>query len=165
MDAVIRYLPDPSERCHNFVEAYAAGQNLCAMAFKIQNDPQRGPLTFLRIYSGTIQSGQKIYNVNRSKSEKVSRLYVASADELGEISDISQGNIVVVSGLKDTITGDTITSGLTAMNAARSWMATKRNVAEKEIAPVLAGIEIPDPVFFCSIEPPSMVTCWIYNIV
>lgn len=56
MDSVLSYLPSPKDRHHEFVEAYSANNLLCALAFKIQNDSQRGPLTFLRIYSGAIET-------------------------------------------------------------------------------------------------------------
>ncbi len=56
MDAVVAYLPSPSERRHEFVEAYRADGHLCALAFKIQNDAQRGLLTFLRLYCGRIEA-------------------------------------------------------------------------------------------------------------
>lgn len=56
MDAVLQYLPSPKDRHYDFVEAYAANRDLCALAFKIQNDAQRGPLTFVRIYHGTIET-------------------------------------------------------------------------------------------------------------
>ena len=56
MDSVISYLPSPKDRNHEFVEAYTANNLLCALAFKIQNDSQRGPLTYLRIYSGKIET-------------------------------------------------------------------------------------------------------------
>lgn len=54
MDAIVHYLPSPSDRNYHFVTAYAANHDLCGLAFKIQNDVQRGPLTFVRIYSGEI---------------------------------------------------------------------------------------------------------------
>ena len=109
---------------------------------------------------------------------------MASADDLSEVSSVAEGNIVVVSGLKvirgrifidlktcsssspaienkkkGTITGDTIASGLHAMNSARKWLAKRNGIPEEEVAPVLAGVHVPDPVFFCSIEPSSMVCC------
>ncbi|XP_046440167.1 ribosome-releasing factor 2, mitochondrial-like [Daphnia pulex] len=157
LNAVTHYLPSPRDRSYEFVQSYAANADLCSLAFKIQNDAQRGPLTFVRIYSGQIESGQKIYNVSRDTTEKTGRLYVASADELNEVQSLSEGNIAVVTGLKGTVTGDTLTSGVTAMNAARRWLAKKQGVSEAEVAPILAGVEIPDPVFFCSIETASLV--------
>lgn len=56
MDAVVNYLPSPKDRSHEFVEAYHENNSLCALAFKITNDVQRGPLTFLRLYCGQIEA-------------------------------------------------------------------------------------------------------------
>lgn len=56
MDAIVNYLPSPADRSYDFVQAYAANRDLCSLVFKIQNDPQRGPLTFVRIYSGHIEA-------------------------------------------------------------------------------------------------------------
>jgi elongation factor G len=98
LNAVCSYLPNPVERQHDFIEYY--GKNLCALAFKIIHDKQRGPLTFLRLYSGTIKSGSPIYNVNQSCTEKTSRLCQVYADEFKDIQEADAGNIVVVTGLK-----------------------------------------------------------------
>lgn len=69
MDSIISYLPSPCERdgVHR-----GFGEELSARAFKVQHDDQRGVLTFLRVYSGEINKGQKIYNLARDKSEQVS---------------------------------------------------------------------------------------------
>lgn len=56
MDAVVEYLPSPKDRDHSFAKPYAVNKDLCALAFKIQNDVQKGPLTFVRIYCGSIES-------------------------------------------------------------------------------------------------------------
>ena len=56
LNAITHYLPSPTDRNYEFVQSYAANKDLCSLAFKIQNDVQRGPLTFVRIYSGQIES-------------------------------------------------------------------------------------------------------------
>lgn len=56
LDAITNYLPSPADRSYEFVQSYAANDALCSLAFKIQNDVQRGPLTFVRIYSGQIET-------------------------------------------------------------------------------------------------------------
>lgn len=56
LDGITQYLPSPADRTYEFVQAYAANHDLCALAFKVQNDVQRGPITFVRIYSGQIDS-------------------------------------------------------------------------------------------------------------
>lgn len=99
MNAVVNFLPNPNERVYPFVEYY--NDSLCALAFKTVHDKQRGALTFLRLYSGIIESGSSIYNVNRERKEKVGKLYQIHADEHKEVSDASQGNIVAVTGLNE----------------------------------------------------------------
>ena len=98
LDAVLRYLPDPTQRTHRFVNYYK--NNLCALAFKIIHDKQRGPLTFLRMYTGDIKTGGTVYNVTRDCTEKVTRLLQVSADELTDLRIASAGNIVAVAGLR-----------------------------------------------------------------
>ena len=98
LDAVLRYLPDPTQRTHRFVNYYK--NNLCALAFKIIHDKQRGPLTFLRMYTGDIKTGGTVYNVTRDCTEKVTRLLQVSADDLTDLRVASAGNIVAVAGLR-----------------------------------------------------------------
>lgn len=97
MDAVILYLPSPLEAKQQYSDFE---NNLCAKAFKVIHDRQRGPLVFFRIYSGTFNKGQKVYNIGRNISEQTGRLYVAYADDFQEIEKITKGNIAVVAGLK-----------------------------------------------------------------
>lgn len=68
MDSVVSYLPSPLE-CNRIYKSF--GSDLAARAFKVQHDDQRGVLTFLRLYSGDIEKGQRIYNLARDKSEQV----------------------------------------------------------------------------------------------
>lgn len=56
MDAVVEYLPSPKDRDHSFAKPYATNKDLCALSFKIQHDAQKGPLTFVRIYCGSIET-------------------------------------------------------------------------------------------------------------
>ncbi|XP_067143892.1 ribosome-releasing factor 2, mitochondrial [Centruroides vittatus] len=154
MDNIIKYLPNPLENEHEFVRYY--GSNLCALAFKVQYNKQFGQLTFLRIYSGILEEGKKIYNATQDNSEKVEKVMIALADELKEVKIAHKGNIVVVTGLKNIITGDTITSSHSAANNARKEYAKCKDLDIEDVPDVLGGIEVPDPVFFCSIEPPSL---------
>lgn len=71
MDAVITYLPSPLDG-NDLYKSF--GNDLCAKAFKVQHDDQRGVLTFLRLYSGEVNKAQKIYNLTQEKSEQVSFL-------------------------------------------------------------------------------------------
>ncbi|XP_047994205.1 ribosome-releasing factor 2, mitochondrial [Leguminivora glycinivorella] len=177
MDGVIQYLPSPLE-ANSLYNCF--GTDLAARAFKVQHDDQRGVLTFLRLYSGEIAKGQKIYNLGQDKSEQTGSLYVALADEYKPVERVTVGNIAVVSALKATMTGDLVTSTQAAASRAKSRLTSslkdpthaervmppgarnKLAVAEtdpsaEEMADVLLGIgtTIPEPVFLCSIEPPS----------
>nr|XP_049704652.1 ribosome-releasing factor 2, mitochondrial [Helicoverpa armigera] len=178
MDGIIAYLPSPSEG-HRLYRSF--GTDLAARAFKVQHDDQRGVLTFLRLYSGEISKGQKIYNLARDKSEQTGALYVALADEYRPVETVTAGNIAVVSSLKATMTGDLITSTQAAASRAKTQLAEMLQDPEKveelvlpgarqrlqametqpeseELADMLLGIgtTVPEPVFLCSIEPPSV---------
>ncbi|CAH0594497.1 unnamed protein product [Chrysodeixis includens] len=178
MDGVVSYLPSPSEG-HKLYRAF--GTELAARAFKVQHDDQRGVLTFLRLYSGEISKGQKIYNLGQDKSELTGSLYVALADEYRPVESVTAGNIAVVSSLKATMTGDLVTSSQAAAGRAKTRLATllkdpaatedlmlpsarqrlqalEEQPTGEELADVLLGIgtSIPEPVFLCSIEPPSL---------
>jgi elongation factor G len=98
LDAVIAYLPSPNEVDHAFAKYY--GTDLCALAFKVSHHKQRGPLIFLRLYTGSMDSGSTIYNVNQQSTEKISRILQVFADELEDVSKAVAGNIVAVAGLK-----------------------------------------------------------------
>ena len=164
LDAVIKYLPSPLEIHHDFVDYYK--DKLCALAFKLVHHKHHGPLTFMRLYEGELKSGMSIYNVNRECTEKVTRVLQVYADEHKEISHASSGNIVAVSGLKETITGDTLVTNHAAAVVAESRRSKDNKTYEPELdsdgedsqlsAPVLAGMIIPDPVFFCSVEVESL---------
>lgn len=97
MDAVILYLPSPLETGQQFSHFE---KHLCAKAFKVLHDKQKGPLVFFRIYCGTFNKGQKIYNLGQDRSEQIGRLYIAYADDFQEVEQITRGNIAVVTGLK-----------------------------------------------------------------
>lgn len=96
MDAIILYLPSPKERNKLFSNF---DEELCAKAFKVIHDKQRGPLVFFRIYNGILKKGQRIYSVQQNLSEQLSRLYIAYADDFKEVDVVSNGNIAVA-GLK-----------------------------------------------------------------
>ncbi|RVE54549.1 hypothetical protein evm_000670 [Chilo suppressalis] len=177
MDAVVSYLPSPEE-CNDLYQCFS--QDLAARAFKVQHDDQKGVLTFLRLYEGQISRGQKIYNLARDKSEQTGSLYVALADEYKMVENVTAGNIAVVSSLKATMTGDLVTSTQSAANRAKERLteqlgdpsrlehllvpsakqrlqALEEQPTPGEIADIMLGIgtRVPDPVFICSIEPPS----------
>ncbi|XP_071480399.1 ribosome-releasing factor 2, mitochondrial-like [Diadema antillarum] len=145
MDSVNSFLPSPTFRKEPHVQIY--GTDMCAYAFKVIHDRQRGALVFLRIYSGTLKPQSAIYNASRNCTERVSRLLYVLADSFQEVSSMSAGNIAVAVGLKQTVTGDTLVASKASYNTARKSLRHR--------LPLLEAVNIPDPVFFCTIEPPS----------
>ncbi|XP_035230319.1 ribosome-releasing factor 2, mitochondrial-like [Stegodyphus dumicola] len=138
MDAIVNYLPNPLERKCSFLKN---DDDFSGIVFKIIHNKNKEPLTFLRIYSNSLKAGQRIYNKTRQSAEKIGKLMVALANDFQEVPSLSAGNIAVVTGLKETITGDLLFSSPSAAAATGSGMPC---------------IQIPDPVFFCTIEPPSV---------
>ncbi|KAK5901212.1 hypothetical protein CgunFtcFv8_026107 [Champsocephalus gunnari] len=158
LDAITAYLPAPDERHHDLVRWYK--DDLCALAFKVLHDKQRGPLVFLRIYSGTLKPQSAVHNINRNSVERISRLMVPFADQNVEIPSMTAGNIALTVGLKQTVTGDTIVSSKSSAAAAAARRAHNDSGTGakhgEHASVVLSGVEVPEPVFFCTIEPPTM---------
>ncbi|XP_051907126.1 ribosome-releasing factor 2, mitochondrial isoform X2 [Hippocampus zosterae] len=142
LDAVAAYLPSPDDGPHDLARRHE--DELCALAFKVLHDKRRGSLVFLRIYSGTLRAQAAVRNLNRNSTERLSRLLVPFADQHVEVSSMTAGNIALAVGLKQTATGDTIVSS--------KGSAARRARTDA----VLSGVEVPDPVFFCTIEPPTL---------
>ena len=117
LDAVCSFLPSPLDippvKGINVKDDTAterkptADEHLSALAFKIASD-KHGDLTYLRIYSGTLTSGQRLYNPRARKKELASRIYSMHADKREQLESATAGDIVAVVGFKDTGTGDTI---------------------------------------------------------
>lgn len=138
LDAIIWYLPNPRDIAHSFTTHYQ--DKLCALAFKMVHHKQRGALTFLRLYTGTLRSGDAIYNASRQCSEKVTRLLEVSADEFKDVAMVTEGHIAAVSGLKQTYTGDTVVGSSTEYNSAkRSLRKVQQNKEQDDDALLLAG--------------------------
>ena len=146
LNAVVDFLPSPLDReeivGHNpdneeevVVRRADPNEPVSAIAFKIMTDPFVGTLTFVRVYSGTIKSGDTLLNSITGKKERVGRLLLMHANKREEISEISAGNICAFLGLKETQTGHTLCD------------AAKPIVLEK--------MEFPDPVIHIAIEPKS----------
>ncbi|KAJ8925928.1 hypothetical protein NQ315_009780 [Exocentrus adspersus] len=160
MDAVILYLPSPNKKN----EVYKCFEsNLCAGVFKVVHDKQRGPLVFLRIYNGTLSKSQKVYSIQQECSEQIGRLYVAYADEFTEVDSVKSGNIAVVAGLKKIRSGDLLTNSQSAYQRAKKCLleslSKKSSDDEVDVNKILRiGVTAPEPVFFCSIEPPSLAS-------
>ena len=143
LDAVVDYLPSPvdlkevkglnpkdgSEEVRQLVPEEA----LAGLAFKIQNDPHVGKISYFRIYSGKLVAGTYVYNANKNVKERIGRLLLMHANNREEIKEAYAGEIVAIVGLKDTITGDTLCD---------------------EARPIiLEQITFPDPVISLAIEP------------
>ncbi|UXI67391.1 elongation factor G [Tahibacter amnicola] len=117
LDAVIRYLPAPSDRPPvkgiDEDEKEASREALdtapfSALAFKIMTDPFVGSLSFFRVYSGTLNSGDTVFNPVKSKKERVGRILQMHANQRDEIKEVRAGDIAAAVGLKDVTTGDTL---------------------------------------------------------
>jgi elongation factor G len=117
LDAVIEYMPSPPEMpdvkgtAPNGTPATRKAsddQPFSALAFKILNDPFVGNLTFFRVYSGMLSSGDTVYVPTKDKKERIGRLLQMHASERTEIKEVRAGDIAAAVGLKDVITGDTL---------------------------------------------------------
>jgi elongation factor G len=118
MDGIVDYLPSPLEippitgtnpKTGKSEERHAdSGEPLSALAFKLQNDPQAGVLTYLRVYSGEMKSGSSVYNVNRKKRERVNRLIRMYSNRRENVEKMQAGDIGVAVGFRQTRTGDTL---------------------------------------------------------
>jgi elongation factor G len=143
LDAVVDYLPSPLDLKEvtgiNPVtkeletRQLTPDEKFSGLAFKIQLDPHVGKLTYVRIYSGTLESGSYIYNVNRDRQERASRVLLMHANQREEIDKAYAGEIIAVVGPKDTKTGDTL--------------------ADRDKPILLEQISFPEPVISLAIEP------------
>ncbi|XP_055373823.1 ribosome-releasing factor 2, mitochondrial isoform X2 [Condylostylus longicornis] len=166
LDSVIRYLPHPLERNHVFD---CFGNDFAGKVFKIVHDKQKGPLTLVRIFRGSCKKGSRLVT-NRGSTETIQRLYEPLADEYKEVSSAEVGDIAVCSGMKGTITGDLLISSITSFrNAQKSLKKEASKLLNQNLDPSEDEVDedvinekfalqpkIPDAVYFCSIEPPSM---------
>ncbi|OGK23396.1 translation elongation factor G [Candidatus Roizmanbacteria bacterium RIFCSPLOWO2_01_FULL_37_13] len=143
LDAIVDYLPSPTDLKEIKAINPKTGkvekrrlineEKFTALAFKIQLDPHVGKLTYTRIYSGVLESGSYVYNVNRNKQERVSRVLIMHANQREEIDKAFAGEIVALVGPKDTKTGDTL--------------------ADQNNPILLEKISFPEPVISLAIEP------------
>lgn len=125
-------------------------QNLeaCALAFKVVNDPRRGALVYIRVYSGSIQRSAMLFNTNLQVSERAQRLLKMYAQDSVEIQDLPAGQIGVIPGLRHARTGDT----LIAYAGANPQTGPPAPLNTLQLRP----IEVPPAVFFSSIESHSL---------
>ncbi len=146
LDAVVAYLPSPLdvdavaghkpgheetviERAPNDSEPFAA------LAFKIATDPHLGKLTYIRVYSGKIDSGNAVLNSVKDRKERIGKIYRMHANKREEIDSVGAGDIVAVMGLKDTTTGETLCDPANPV--------------------VLESMTFPAPVIHIAVEPKS----------
>jgi elongation factor G len=141
LDAVIEYLPSPVDIPPVTGEADGKpvsrraddGEPLSALAFKIMTDPYVGQLTFIRVYSGVLNSGDTVLNSVKGRKERIGRLLQMHANERAEIKEVRAGDIAAVVGLKEATTGETL------CDPTRSI--------------VLERMEFPEPVIHVAVEP------------
>ena len=144
LDAVVDYMPAPTDvesikgvdadDPEKEIERHSTdAEPFSALAFKIMNDPFVGSLTFVRIYSGKLESGSSIMNTVKGKRERIGRMLLMHSNNREEIKEAFAGDIVAVAGLKDTTTGDTLCDPTNQV--------------------ILERMEFPDPVIEVAVEP------------
>ncbi|MFA6822365.1 MAG: elongation factor G [Geobacter sp.] len=142
LNAVVDYMPSPLDipaikgvdESGEEVERKADdSEPFSALGFKIMTDPFVGQLTFIRVYSGVLQSGSYVYNATKGKKERIGRLLKMHANKREEIKEVYAGDIAAAVGLKYTTTGDTL--------------------CDEGKAVILESIEFPEPVISIAIEP------------
>ncbi|HFG2917417.1 TPA: elongation factor G [Vibrio cholerae] len=144
LDAVIEFLPSPTDvpaikgidDRENGVERHADdNEPFSSLAFKIATDPFVGSLTFIRVYSGVVNSGDAVYNSVKQKKERFGRIVQMHANKRDEIKEIRAGDIAAAIGLKDVTTGDTL--------------------CDPNHVVILERMEFPEPVIQIAVEPRS----------
>ena len=145
LDAVIDFLPSPIDKpaINGILEDGSEStrqaddsESFAALAFKIANDPYVGNLTFFRVYSGILNSGDTIYNPLKSQKERIGRILQMHSNSREEIKEVRAGDIAAAVGLKNVTTGDTL--------------ADQKNII------TLEKMEFPDPVISVALEPKSI---------
>ena len=142
LDAVIEFMPSPidmppvrgiDEKGEEATRESSDDASFSALAFKILNDPFVGNLTFFRVYSGVLHSGDQVYVPSRGKKERIGRLLQMHADDREEVKEVRAGDIAAAVGLKDVTTGDTL--------------CDPGNII------TLEKMEFPEPVISVAVEP------------
>jgi len=132
LDAVVAYLPAPGEVLVEDGIAADPQAPFAALAFKVVSD-EHGSMTFIRVYRGTLRSGDVVLNTSTGRKDRISRIYEIHADKHHELRQIEAGGIVAVVGLKNTATGNTLSDPAHPL--------------------VLEQIDVPEPVIDIAIEP------------
>lgn len=146
IDAVVDYLPAPDEvpppkafnpKKEEEVEVPCSAKgNPLGLVFKIQNDREAGPLCYIRMYSGSIKNASVVFDINKKKKERVTRLLRMHANKSEPVDQVEAGDIAVIVGMKNAQTGDTIGS--------EGWQV------------LLEKMHFPEPVISVAIEPKSL---------
>ncbi|GAB0088171.1 Ribosome-releasing factor 2, mitochondrial [Sergentomyia squamirostris] len=161
LDAVVSYFPTPSER-HKELVSFEG--DFIARVFKIMHDKQRGPLTLFRVLSGSLKRNGKVI-IGRGGSEIAQKIYEPLANEYREIEEVSKGDIAICAGLKTTMTGDLLVGSSSTLKKLQKKFPKivpqeDEDDSADEYRPSgsLFSVEtkIPDAVYFCSVEPPSL---------
>jgi elongation factor G len=118
LDAIVDYLPSPVDigvvtghsvdGSEEVERALTNKAPFTALVFKIASDPYVGQLVYVRVYSGRLKAGETVYHVNKERNTRISRLLRMHANKREEISQVSSGDILAITGLKSVVTGDTI---------------------------------------------------------
>lgn len=135
-----------------------ADKRTTALAFKVVHDKRRGPTTFVRVYSGTLQRSSVLFNTTTGARERLSRVLFPFADQYVETSTLRAGQIGVILGLRDTRTGDTLVDISTTSNTSsfKPNAGGKATLSPDELKSLrLKRVHIPPPVFSMSLEPAS----------
>ena len=142
LDAVIDYMPSPidikavegeDDRARPAVRKASDDEPFSALAFKIMTDPYVGQLTFIRVYSGVLNSGDTVYNAVRNRKERIGRLLQMHANQREEIKEVRAGDIAAAVGLKEASTGETL--------------------CDPSHVITLERMEFPEPVISQAVEP------------
>jgi elongation factor G len=177
LDAVVDYLPSPldippvkgvnPETGEPDTRTADPKAPFSALAFKIMNDKFVGQLVFVRVYSGTLNSGSGVYNSTRDRKERVGRLVRMHANDREDIESVSAGDIAAVVGLKDTRTGDTLCDPnkaivLESMDFPTPVIAVaiepKTKADEEKLGLSLARLALEDPTFKVNVDPETNQT-------
>jgi len=173
LDAVCRYLPSPvdvppvegkDKNGAPLIRKPERSEKFCGLVFKLQADPFVGNLSFIRVYSGELKVGDKVFNPLKRKKEKISKLIKLHANKREEVDRISAGDIGAVVGLKFTTTGDTLCAAgdyivLESMDFPEPVIGiaieAKTKADEGKLAETLEKISREDPSFRVSVDQDS----------
>jgi elongation factor G len=145
LDGVVDYLPSPLDVPEmkgllldgetEVVRKASDQEPFSGLAFKIMSDPYVGSLTYVRVYSGSLEAGSYVLNSTKDKKERIGRMLLVHANSREDIKVAHAGDIIALCGLKDTVTGDTL--------------------CDSDKAVILERMEFPDPVIEVAVEPKS----------